>query len=202
MVLAGLTDGDILALDKYPSFLAELRERVAKANLSHRITTREGDMNALDLEPNRFDLIWCEGAIFAVGFERGLDLIRPLLAPSGIVVLSESVWLVPLHEVPPAVAEFWTREYPAITTIKENLRIARRAGYAEIGHFTLPREGWTAYIDPVEARMNEVLAVVGDDPDAQSAAEAERREIALFRENAGWFGYEFFLLQRQDALAR
>lgn len=199
LVLAGLTEGDILAVDLYPSFLGELRERATKASLSHRITTREGDMNALGLEPSRFDLVWCEGAIFAVGFQRGLELIRPLLVPSGVVVLSEAVWLTPLREVPPAVVEFWTREYPAITAIDENLAMANRAGYAEIGHFTLPHEGWDAYIDPVEARMNEVLAVSGSDPDAQSAADAERREIAMFRENHGWFGYEFFLLRRDEA---
>jgi len=67
-----------------------------------------------------------------------------------------------------------------------------------LDHFTLPRAGWDAYIDAVEARMNEVLAVHGHDPDAQAAAEAERREFAAFRANDGAVGYEFFLLRRRD----
>ncbi len=44
--------------------------------------------------------------------------------------------------------------------------------------------------------MDEVLAANRGDPDAEEAARAERREFAMFREHLGWFGYEFFLLQR------
>jgi hypothetical protein len=44
--------------------------------------------------------------------------------------------------------------------------------------------------------MNEVLAQHPNDPDAEEAAKAERREFAMFRSNLRYFGYEFFLLQR------
>jgi hypothetical protein len=116
-------------------------------------------------------------------------------------VLSEAVWLKPPHEAPPIVAECWQQAYPPMTTIEANLAVAEDGGYAVIGHFTLPREGWDAYIDPVEARMNEVLATVGNDPDAHAAAEAERKEFAAFRGNDGSVGYEFFLLRRNDDTA-
>ena len=203
IVLAELCDGPILAVDFHPPFVEELRQRAAEAKFSHRIVAEVGDMKALDLGPRRFDLVWCEGAIFVVGFERGLELLRPLLEPSGVLVLSEAVWLRPQHEAPPIVAECWQRAYPPMTTVQANLKdaMAKGAGYALIDHFTLPREGWDAYIDPVEARMNEVLAAVGNDPDAQAAAEAERQEFAAFRANDGSVGYEFFLLRRSDGAA-
>jgi SAM-dependent methyltransferase len=201
IVIAGLTDGPIVAVDFHRPFIEELRQRAADAGLSGRILAEVGDMNVLDLGARRFDLVWCEGAIFIVGFARGLELIRPWLEPSGVVVLSEAVWLKPPEEAPPVVADCWKQAYPPMTTIEANLAMAESAGYAVIDHFTLPREGWDAYVDPVEARMNEVLASVGDDPDARAAAEAERKEFAAFRANDGWFGYEFFLLRRShDAL--
>lgn len=196
LTLAGLTDGSILAVDSYEPFLEGLRRRVAERGLEGRVTARVGDMNALDLEPG-FDLVWCEGAIFVAGFERGLRIIRRLLRGSGLAVVSEAAWLRPLAEVPRDVLEFWTQAYPAITDVEGNLALARAAGFEVLDHFTLAAEGWFAYVDPVERRMNEVLAQHPGDPDAEKAAERERREFAVFRGNRGWFGYEFFLLERR-----
>jgi hypothetical protein len=83
-----------------------------------------------------------------------------------------------------------------MTDVDGNLALARRAGFTPVAHFTLPAEGWAAYVDPLERRMNEVLEANPCDPDAEEAARAERREFAMFREHLGSFGYEFFLLQR------
>jgi len=40
-----------------------------------------------------FDLIWCEGAIFIIGLEKGLTEWRPLLKKDGYIVFSELSWL-------------------------------------------------------------------------------------------------------------
>ncbi len=196
LVLADSMPGTILAIDRYPVFVEELRRRLAERGLLDRVTAQVGDMSALALPPESFDLVWCEGALFALGFERGLRTIRPLLRGPGLVVVSEAAWLRPLEEVPRHVLDFWVESYPAITDVEGNLALARRAGFAPLDHFTLPPEGWAAYVDPLERRMREVLAKHPGDADAEEAARAERREFAVFRENLGWFGYEFFLLRR------
>ena len=196
LVLAGLTPGTVLAIDSYPPFVEELRERVAARGLSDRVTARVGDMKALGLPPASFDLVWCEGALFVLGFEEGLRTLRPLLRGPGVMVVTEATWLHPLVEVPAEVRVFWADAYAAMTDIEGNLALARRAGFAPLGHFTLPAEGWAAYVDPLERRMNQVLAATPGNPDAEEAARRERREFAMFREHLRWFGYEFFLLQR------
>lgn len=196
LTLAALTTGTILAVDKYPVFIEELRQRLDEHGLLDRVTAQIGDMNALGLPPESFDLVWCEGAMFVLGFERGLRTLRPLLRGPGLVVVSEATWLVPIEEVPREVREFWAESYPPMTDIEGNLALARDAGLTPLDHFTLPAEGWGAYVDPVERRMNEVLAQHPGDIDAEEAAKGERREFAMFRENLRYFGYEFFLLQR------
>lgn len=196
LTLATLTPGTILGVDFYPPFVEDLRRRVREGGLAGRVTAEVGDMKALELPPGSFDLVWCEGAIFATGFEQGLRNFRPLLRGPGLAVVSEAVWLRPLEEVPPDVVAFWRECYAAITDVEANLALARRAGFEAIDHFTLPAAGWLAYVDAVEQRMNEVLARHPGDPDAEAAAASERREFAAFRENQGWFGYEFFLLRR------
>lgn len=196
LTLASLTEGSILAIDSYPVFVEELRQELSARGWLGRVTAQVGDMRALRLPPASFDLVWCEGAIFVLGFEAGLGTLRPLLRGPGLVVVTEAAWLRPPEEAPPDVRSFWAEAYPAMTDVQGNLALARRAGFTPLGHFTLPAEGWAAYVDPLERRMNEVLARHPGDPDAEEAARAERREFAMFRENLGWFGYEFFLLRR------
>ena len=183
LVLAGLTPGTVLAVDSYPPFVEELRERATAHGFADRVTARVGDMKALDLPPASFDLVWCEGALYVLGFEEGLRTLRPLLRGPGLVVVTEAAWLRPLQEVPSAVRAFWAEAYPAMTDVEGNLALARRAGFAPLAHFTLPAEGWAAYVDPLERRVNEVLAANPGHPDAEEAARAERREFAMFRQH-------------------
>jgi SAM-dependent methyltransferase len=196
LTLAGLTPGTFLAIDNYPVFIEELQQRLADRGLLGRVTAKVGDMKALGLPAESFDLIWCEGAIFVLGFEQGLRTLRPLLRAPGLVVVSELTWMRPLEEIPREVREFFAETCPAMTDVAGNLALAHQAGFAPLDHFTLPDEGWATYVDPLELRMNEVLAQHPDDPDAEEAARSERRELAMFRENLRYFGYEFFLLQR------
>ncbi len=196
LTLAALTTATILAIDNYSVFVEELRLQLAERGLLNRVTAQVGDMNALELSPESFDLVWCEGALFVLGFERGLRTLRPLLRGPGIVVVSEATWLRPVDEVPHDVRDFWVEAYPSMTDIAGSLALARQAGFTPLDHFTLAEEGWAAYVDPLERHMNEVLAQHPNDPDAEEAAKAERREFAMFRSNLRYFGYEFFLLQR------
>lgn len=196
VTLAGLTAGTILALDREPGFVEEARRRLDAHGRSGRVTARVGDMTALDLPPESFDLVWCEGALFVLGFQRGLETIRPLLKGPALAVVSEATWLRDQGQVPPEVRAFWDQAYPAMTDVAGNLALARRAGFEPLDHFTLPPEGWAAYVDPLERRVAEVMALHAGDPDAEEAASSERREFAMFRQHLAHFGYEFYLLRR------
>jgi SAM-dependent methyltransferase len=196
LTIAALTGGSILAVDVDPALIGELRRAVAGRRLRARVTAEVGDMHALGFPPGRFDLVWCEGAMFVLGFEEGLRTLRPLLRGPGLAVVSEAVWLRPAEEAPAEVRAFWEEGYPAMAGVEETLGLARRAGYVPVHHFTLPEAGWAAYVDPLERRMEEVLALNPGDPDAAEAARRERREFEMFRKHLRWFGYEFFLLRR------
>ena len=70
--LAKLSNGRIDALDNHQPFLEQLKRRAEEEGLSEKINAVNGDMFALEYDENSFDLIWCEGAIFVIGFEKGL----------------------------------------------------------------------------------------------------------------------------------
>src|SRR5512137_656401 len=150
LTLATLTRGSILAIDNYPPFVEELQQQLRARGLQDRVTARVGDMKALGLPPASFDLAWCEGALFVLGFEAGLKTLRELVRGPGLVVVSEAAWLRPVEEIPPPVRAFWEEAYPEMAGIQANLAVARRAGFTPLDHFTLPEEGWAAYVDPLE----------------------------------------------------
>ena len=187
LVLARETGGRITAVDIHEPFLDELERRAAKAGLAGRITTRRQSIDALTDPPRSYDLIWSEGAIYQIGFERGLRLWRPLLSPGGCLCLTEATWLTP---EPPAKAHaFWAEAYPAMAAAEENVERARAAGYDCLGYFPLPRSDWEReYYAPLEARMNGLRL----DPVFEEIIAETDREIELYREHGDSYGYVFY----------
>lgn len=70
--LAGATPASIVAVDNPPPFIARLAGRVAELGLGGRITPEVGDMNDLKSPDGSYDVLWSEGAIFVIGFAKGL----------------------------------------------------------------------------------------------------------------------------------
>lgn len=82
-------------------FLAAARERVRELGVSDRITLIEGDASTFAAEIGGFDIVSCIGATWiGGGLEGTLHLMRPALAPGGMVLVGEPFW----HEPPPREA--------------------------------------------------------------------------------------------------
>lgn len=100
-----LPDARITALDGHRPFLRDLEARARTAGVLDRIDIVHGDMARLPYAPQSFDLIWCEGAAYIVGFEAALAAWKPLLRPGGVLALTEPVWLKP--DPPAPVRACW-----------------------------------------------------------------------------------------------
>ncbi len=193
--LGRLTDAPIVAADLYKSFLLQVDQCSRAAGLSNHIFPVQADMQALPIVPASFDVIWSEGAIYLMGFEAGLRAWWPILRPGGCMVLTELTWLK--EDPPEDLVSFWRDEYPAMTTVEENLTFIRHAGYQELGHFTLPKETWwEGYYSPLEKRLEAFRERYADEPDALETLEMEQREIDLYRLYSDWIGYVFYIARR------
>ena len=79
----------------------------------------------------------------------------------------------------------------------ENCAIAGRTGYDIVATFPLPASAWwDDYYVPLARRLDSLRAVASGDPGAEAQIEAAEREIAVFREHAGEYGYAFFILRK------
>jgi cyclopropane fatty-acyl-phospholipid synthase-like methyltransferase len=192
--LAQHMDGTILAVDNHQPFLDELKKRANRAGVADRITIRNESMFDLNFEKNSFDAIWSEGAIYIIGFEKGLRKVRPFLKPGGYVAMTEVSWLKP--NPPVEIRNFWEDGYPGMNSLEANLASLVNAGYREVGHFTLPDSSWwDDYFHPLEKRIEMLSEKYADDPEAQLLLKENRREIELFSKYSDWYGYVFYVMQ-------
>jgi SAM-dependent methyltransferase len=195
--LARLSAGRVVAIDNHPPFLDELKRHAEAAGLSDRIDARPGDIRALELEPAGFDVVWSEGAIYLVGFERGLTAWRPLLREGGWMAVTEATWL--RADAPAECRAVWDEGYPAMTDVEGNLETIRGCGYRSLGHFALPESTWwDPYYEPLEERLESVERDRGDDPSMRAVIAETRAEIDLFRRFSEYYGYVFYVMRAQD----
>ena len=192
LVLAGLPSARITAIDIFPEFLSILGERARKEDLSSRIVPTEASMDQLPFQPEEFDVIWSEGAIYNMGFRNGLNQWRPYLKKSGIIAVSEITWLTPTR--PGEIQEFWDSQYPEMGTASEKIAIMEEAGYKILGYFPLPESGWLDnYYRPLEDRFPAFLDEQNQSEAAKTLVENERQEIELYRKYSATYSYGFYI---------
>jgi SAM-dependent methyltransferase len=185
----------ILGIDNHPPYVEEFNRQADALGCDGRVEARVGDMHRLELPSGSFDLIWCEGAIYVVGFDAGLREWHRLLAPEGHVALTEVCWTQP--DPPPECLAFWTQEYPAIRDVATRLRVITECGYEPVAHFPLPASAWwDDYYRPLQENILQFRARHARDTDAQQIADSVQREIDVWRQYSGFYTYEFFVMRQ------
>jgi ubiquinone/menaquinone biosynthesis C-methylase UbiE len=198
--LAKLSSGQIDALDNHQPFLDQLSLSAKKEGLNGRIKAVKGDMFNLKYGKESFDLIWCEGAIFVIGFERGLTQWRPLLADKGFIAVSELTWL--RKDLPKELLSYMKEMYAGIEnsgvqSSEENMETAKKADFQVINSFTLPKKSWLDnYYLPIEAKLPSLKAKHKNEPEALQYFAGEEREIEMYHNYSDYFGYLFYVLQK------
>ena len=72
--------------------------------MGNRIDAQAGDMTQLTFADETFDAIWSEGAIYNIGFGKGLSEWRRFLKPGGIIAVTDASWLT--LDRPSEIADF------------------------------------------------------------------------------------------------
>lgn len=196
MVLATSSPASIVAVDFHPPFVEELARTAARLGLGDRVHACVGDMAHLAFPARTFDLVWSEGAIFAIGFDAGLVAWRDLLFPGGHLAVSELCWFRP--DPPGECVQFFASEYAAMRDVAANREAAVRAGYELIGDFLLPSSAWwTDYYEPLERNIEAFRARHAGEAEAEVIASQIEREIEMFRRYSDWYGYVFFVMRKR-----
>ncbi len=193
--LAKHLDGTIVAVDNHQPFLDELERRAEAEGVSDKIQVYLRDMSDLELAKGGFDLIWSEGALYVMGFRKGLAACFELLRPGGLLAVTEISWLQP--DPPAECTNYFANEYPDLVDIDANLASMKTCGYEEIAHFTLPESAWwKSYYHPLENRLQSFRKMYVADPQRLEMIDSVQMEIELYRKYSSYYGYVFYLMQR------
>lgn len=185
----------ITAVDIHQPYLDALSRRAESEGLGKRITTLRASMDDLPFAPGSFDVVWSEGSIFIIGFQKGLAYWKQFLKEGGSLALSELVWFS--DHPPEEVATFLQEAYPPMTTVPECRRMIQEAGYEIVESFRLPDEAWwDEFYGPLQVKMERMEKGYVETPDAGAIIAATRREIDLFSRYSEYYGYEVFLLRK------
>ena len=198
LVLARLlVKAQITAVDLVQEFLDVLEQRAHAEGLSSKITSLCRSMDRLPFEDQAFDLIWSEGAIYNLGFAKGVtDWIR-YLKPGGLLVVSEISWLTSSR--PREIQEYWQGEYPEIDRPSSKLRVLEEGGYSPLGYFVLPESCWLDnYYRPLETGFEDFLRRNGNTREARKVVEAEKREIELYEKYSAYYSYGVYIAAKPD----
>lgn len=192
MVLAQHVEGSITGVDLFPTFIDQFNANAKELNLSHRVQGILGSMDNLQFEPESLDLIWCEGAIYNIGFERGLREWRRFLKTDGYVAVSEATWFT--SERPKEIEDFWMDEYPGIDTLGTKVEQMQKAGYVPIAAFLLPNICWTENYYDTQAKAKELfLAKHAGNPSAEGFMANQLYEESLYQKYSKYYGYAFYI---------
>ncbi|MCM8811596.1 MAG: class I SAM-dependent methyltransferase [Candidatus Omnitrophica bacterium] len=190
--LAHQTGGKVSAVDIHKPFLEQVKIYAQLTSLSDNVEICHGSMESLPFRKESFDLLWSEGALYLIGFQKGLAYWRDFLKKGGCACVSELSWLS--GERPEEPKRFWARKYPAMQGIEENLTLTEKAGYKPLHHFILPEsDWWENYYGPMAKRISD-LKVQSMEYAAVLAPFEE--EIRLFKNHNASYGYVFYILQR------
>jgi SAM-dependent methyltransferase len=193
MTLAAATPAHITGLDLFPKFIERFNEQAWECGVRGHAKGIVGSMDALPFEPGSLDLIWCEGAIYNIGFEQGLGYWRQFLKPGGHVAVTENTWFTGERERPAEIEAFWRAAYPEIATIPEKVAAMQRAGYEFVAAFALPEKCWEAFYAPYPGAQKAFLEKHAGNPAAEAFVASERHEKALWDKYKAHYGYIFYI---------
>ena len=193
--LAKLSDGKITAIDIHQPYLDQLKNHVIKEKLSDRINILNKSIINMDFPEEEFDILWAEGSIFIIGFEKGIIDWKKFIKQGGFLAVHEMTWL--RDNPPKEISDYWERVYQQISTIDNNLEIIKKCGYKIIGYFPLPDDAWwELYYNPLEKRLKMLEKKYKNNPETLGMIRGEYEEIDLFRKYKKWYGSVFYIMQK------
>jgi len=192
MVLANHTSGHITGIDLFSDFIDLFNGNSKQQNFQDRVQGLVASMDNLPFHHETLDLIWSEGAIYNIGFERGIDEWHKYLKKGAFIAVSEASWFT--EKRPDEIHTFWTNAYPEIDIISKKVKQMEKAGYIPIATFVLPEHCWTDhYYTPQILAQEKFLKKHEGNTMAEDLIKTERHEAKLYKKFKLFYGYVFYI---------
>lgn len=188
-------NAEITAVDIFPEFIEALKDNAKAKCVDEKIKPLLCSMDKLPFSDEEFDVVWSEGAIYNMGFEKGVNEWGRFLKPGGVLAVSDITWLT--SERPAELERYWKTEYPEIATASTKIGILEKSGYSPVGYFVLPEHCWLEnYYSPLENTFPDFLVRHQDDERAAAFIESEKEEITLYKKYKKYYSYGLYIARK------
>ncbi len=192
MLLGENVPCEIIGVDFLPLFIDLFNQNARDKNLQDRVKGIVGTMENLPFREEELDLIWSEGAIYSIGFERGINEWRKFLKKGGYIAVTENTWFS--EERPSEIQEFWDKAYPEIDVVSNKVAQMEKAGYLPVAAYILPETIWEYYYDVQQPQMIEsLLKKYNYNKTIEDFIASQRYEAELYKKYKAYYGYVFYL---------
>lgn len=172
--LARLSGGEIIGIDTEQSCIDKLNKRIKELSLSDRVKAINISVSEISFPDDYFDVVWSEGMIGTIGFEKGLKEWRRLLKHDGFLVI---------HYQQICAAD-------AVSNLPQ-------FGYSLEDTVLLPADAWwTEFYEPLEAKMAALLLKYGSNGDALVLLRQLQGEIDMMKKDPQAFRSAFYLMRK------
>jgi len=172
--LARLSRGEVLGIDIDQAALDRFIENIKNARLTSRVLAANCSMFDMDFADESFNIIWSEGSVYAIGFERGLLEWRRFLIPGGFMVIHDEQG-----------------------NIREKLEQISNCGYQLVGHFMLNIETWlNEYFIPLGNLIAEFRTKYIDNTETFKELNQAQFELDAFKRNPELNSSVYFVMRK------
>jgi ubiquinone/menaquinone biosynthesis C-methylase UbiE len=174
MELARLGQGEVIGIDIDQPGLDKLTKKIREAGFSNRVKAINCSISDIAFHDESFDILWSEGSISVIGFERGIREWKRFLKPHGFMVIHDEKG-----------------------NVEEKLGQISRCGYKLLGYFILSEDTWrTEYFAPLEKLIAKSQTSYTDDPHALEELDQAQRELEMFKRNPERNNSVYFVMQK------
>ena len=174
--LARLSQGEVTGIDIDQPALDKFAVKIAETGLNRRVQALNCSIFDMDFPEETFDVIWSEGSIYAIGFEKGLREWKRFLKLGGFMVIHDEQG-----------------------DVNEKLEQISTCGYELIGHFLLSKETWwKEYFAPLEKSVTEAETRGSNNVKVLEEIRQAREELDTFKKNPERNSSVYFVVKRKQ----
>jgi ubiquinone/menaquinone biosynthesis C-methylase UbiE len=174
--LVRLSRGGVIGIDIDQTALDKFTSNIAESGLSDRVRALNCSLIDMNFPDNTFDIIWSEGSIYAIGFEKGLREWKRFLKPRGFMVIHDEQG-----------------------NVNEKLEQISKCGYELQGHFLLSKETWwKEYFAPLEKLIIQAQTRGFNDLKVLEEIHQAQGELDMFKKNPERNSSVYFVAKRKQ----
>ena len=172
--LANISGGHVVGIDIDETALSLLRRKIQQMGLKDRVIVVKNSIITMDFPQENFDIIWSEGSVFVIGFEKSIKNWRKFLKQNGFLVIHDE-----------------------LKDKNKKLESLTKYGYSLIAEFELlDTLWWREYFIPLERLIQKFRGVYPNDSALNKELNKDQIEIEKCKSNSTLASSFFVIMQK------